>query len=106
MTDQDHAADEQAREVEVVARVIAPESFLPHHDQPFDDHLRESARRRAREILAALEPIRAAERQEAAREALLAAADAMEQRAWTEVQVREADLLRDHADGVTGRSET
>lgn len=113
------AADEHAREVEVrlvgeaiedaAMRLKGRDLGTVHRDQI------------AREALAALEPIRAAERQEAAREALLAAADALgsDPSGAAALETFRADdgrmslrvapidqWLRDRADGVTGRSET
>jgi hypothetical protein len=113
------AADEQAREVEVrlvgeaiedaAMRLKGRDLGTVHRDQI------------AREALAALEPIRAAEREEAAREALLAAADALgsDPSGAAALETFRADdgrmslrvapidqWLRDRADGVTGRSET
>lgn len=118
------AADEQAREVELV--LAAHDLFegaggatectcgWPHPDDDWHEHP-------VLHILAALEPIRAAERQEAAREALLAAADALgsDPSGAAALETFRADdgrmslrvapidqWLRDRADGVTGRSET
>lgn len=105
------AADEQAREVEVrlvgeaiedaAMRLKGRDLGTVHRDQI------------AREALAALEPVRAAERQEAAREALLAAADEVEGIGWgypwsvdySSAVADSVKILRDRADGVTGRGE-
>lgn len=119
------AADEQAREVEVrlvgeaiedaAMRLKGRDLGTVHRDQI------------AREALDALEPIRAAERQEAAREALDrvgaeidrlhfsgAPAEAMHlqvvHNAAIDLAVRSIEVAArqhdDRADGVTGRSET
>lgn len=113
------SADEQAREVEVVARAIAA-----RWDEPWtsESHL-EAAEQLADAALAALEPIRAAERQEAAREgvriaqAVLAGEDTVESArnaSASSLSVGYAMELLDDlldpederlADGVTGRSE-
>jgi hypothetical protein len=104
------AADE-AREVEVVARLQAVR--LGEEGQPAAER-RHLTAMEARTIWAALEPIRAAERQEAAREALLAAAEEVgaairddhPNAGYRDGRDRAVMILRDRADGVTGRSET
>lgn len=115
------AADEQAREVEVrlvgeaiedaAMRLKGRDLGTVHRDQI------------AREALAALEPIRAAEREEAVRAELLAAAEEVAVRidrvvdpdewrrdgyddGWASAGEAAVKFLRDRADGVTGRSET
>lgn len=120
------SADEQAREVEAVARVIFGRR-IKNAAPAGEETAWEYAQGRAREVLAALEPVRAAERQEAAREGerrgLMAAADEVADRisrvvdpdswrrdgyddGWASAGETIAQLLRDRADGVTGRSET
>lgn len=115
----DDNAPEQAREVEVVGMTHAVETVLLSH--AVDDLV--DVATLARAIAEATEMYRAAERQEAAREALLAAADDVAERiagvvdpdswrrdgfdeGWAHAGEKIDDLLRDRADGVTGRSGT
>lgn len=138
MTADDAQASGQAREVEVVARVAREHGFKNaewidggrydshwhcgaqgcewsdyHHPNDFDHHV-------AEQVHAALAPVRAAERQEAAREALEDAAvevvaderfrPSTISRAWGLEAARVIYGLiakrDDRADGVTGRSGT
>ncbi len=134
MTDQNDrtGADEQAREVEVVLARVArdhmPQAFdcscgyYPDHDLSGMERDHALADHTAAEQAAALEPVRAAERQEAARVELLTAADELAGRidrvvdpdewrrdgyddGWASAAEAAVKVLRGRADGVTGRSE-
>lgn len=130
MTDQNDrtGADEQAREVEVVARAVCAVPIGPlgitHHLAATDTFVttQTEAEEIAAAVLAALAPIRAAERQEAARVELLTAADELAGRidrvvdpdewrrdgyddGWASAAEAAVKVLRGRADGVTGRSE-
>lgn len=120
----DDNAPEQAREVGVVAAVMYDElngADTLSWDNRHPD-VQEVWREAAEGVLRALAPLRATERQGAAREALLAAADGLEGLRFNDAppealhlqQVHNAAIdlvvmnlrLSDSADGVTGRSGT
>lgn len=120
----DDNAPEQAREVEVLDAVIFEVlDVLDHWDRTGSSERAVQAIRLRERIQAALAPIRAAERQEAARAALIEAAGDIAERiaavvdpdswrrdgfdeGWAHAGEKIDGLLRARADGVTGRSGT
>lgn len=117
----DDNAPEQAREVEVVREALLDSLGWDWTEEPPHVPSPEQAVEGVVEaVLAALAPIRAAERQEAAREALIEAAGDIAERiaavvdpdswrrdgfdeGWAHAGEKIDGLLRDRADGVTGR---